>query len=80
MNTQPEPWPDELDALIAAPQHHKLLFENELARVLEASIPPGEMTAVHTHSFCGVAHRYQLVLILSGLMPKAMCCWIQGLW
>ncbi len=52
MNTQqPEQWPDELDALIAAPQHHKLLLENEFVRVLDAIIPPGETTAVHTHRF-----------------------------
>ena len=31
--------PDDLDALIAAPQHHKLLFENEFVRVLDAKIP-----------------------------------------
>ena len=43
------PYPDELDAMIAAPQHHHLLFENELVRVLDVRIPPGEITAVHTH-------------------------------
>jgi hypothetical protein len=45
------PWPEELDALIAAPKHHKLLFENELVRVLDTCIPPGEITEVHTHRF-----------------------------
>ena len=45
------PWPDALYALTAAPQHHKLLLENECVRVLDTSIPPGEMTAVHTHRF-----------------------------
>ena len=45
------PWPEELDALIAAPQHHRLLFENEHVRVLDTYIPPGAMTAVHTHIF-----------------------------
>lgn len=44
-----EEWPPELDALIAAPEHHKLLLENEHVRVLETLIPPGEKTAVHTH-------------------------------
>ncbi|MDE3201272.1 MAG: hypothetical protein KGN79_10170 [Acidobacteriota bacterium] len=42
-------WPDELDALIAAPAHHKLLMENEHVRVLETCIPAGEITPVHTH-------------------------------
>jgi hypothetical protein len=48
---QPEYWHSEMDALIAAPQYHKLLFENDSVRVLDASIPPGEMTEVHTHRF-----------------------------
>ena len=42
---------NDLDALIAAPQHHKLLFENEFVRVLDANIPAGEMTNVHTHRY-----------------------------
>ena len=44
-------WPDELDALIAAPQHHKLLFENEFVRVLDTHIAPGETTNIHTHQW-----------------------------
>jgi isopentenyldiphosphate isomerase len=42
---------DELDALIASPQHHKLLFENEFVRVIDAKIPAGEITNVHTHCY-----------------------------
>jgi hypothetical protein len=42
---------DNLDALIAAPEHHKLLFENEFVRVLDANIPAGEITNVHTHKY-----------------------------
>ena len=51
--TSSQPWPylDSLDALIAAPQHHKLLFENEFVRVLDTLIPPGETTAIHTHRY-----------------------------
>ena len=44
-------WPDELDALSAAPEHHKLLFENDLVRVIDTLIPPGEITRVHTHKW-----------------------------
>jgi len=43
------PWPEELDALKASPQHHKLLFENETVRVLDTCILPGMTTKVHTH-------------------------------
>ena len=42
-------WPEALDALIAAPKHHKLLFENDSVRVLDTSIAPGETTPLHTH-------------------------------
>jgi mannose-6-phosphate isomerase-like protein (cupin superfamily) len=44
---------DPLDALIAAPQHHTLLFENESVRVLDTRIGPGEVTALHTHRWAG---------------------------
>ena len=44
-------WPDELDALIALPQHHKLLLENETARVIDTLIPPKETTELHTHKW-----------------------------
>ena len=44
-----EEWPEELDALVAAPQHHKLLFENAFVRVIDTLIPPGEITNLHTH-------------------------------
>lgn len=51
---QPEQWPPELDALTAAPEHHKLLFENERVRVIGSNIPAGDMTAVHTHRFASL--------------------------
>jgi hypothetical protein len=43
------PWPDSLDALAAAPDYHRLLFENEHVRVLEVRIKPGQFVPVHTH-------------------------------
>jgi hypothetical protein len=42
-------WPDEMDALRAAPRYHTLLFENEFVRVLETSVPRGETVPLHTH-------------------------------
>jgi hypothetical protein len=44
-----EEWPSELDALTAAPDNHKLLFENDNVRVLETIIQPGQTTPLHTH-------------------------------
>jgi len=41
--------PDELDALVAAPKYHSLLFENEFVRVLDTHVPPGETVPLHAH-------------------------------
>ena len=46
-------WPDELDALIAAPEYHSLLMENEQVRVLDTHIPAGKITPIHTHRWPG---------------------------
>ncbi len=51
-------WPEALDALIAAPRHHKLLFENDVVRVLDTCIAPGETTPLHIH--CWPASLYIL--------------------
>jgi hypothetical protein len=50
------PTPVHLDALVAAPEHHRLLLENDQVRVLEALIPPGERTAVHAHRWPAVQY------------------------
>lgn len=50
------PYPDELDALTAAPRHHRLLFENEWVRILDTRIAPGEMTGLHTHRWPGTLY------------------------
>jgi hypothetical protein len=49
-------WPDHLDALIAAPAHHRLLFENDAVRVIETVIPSGETAPLHTHRWPGTIH------------------------
>ena len=41
--------PDELDGPAADPGHHRILFENEVVRVLETTIPAGDRTPVHSH-------------------------------
>jgi hypothetical protein len=42
-------WPEKLDALSAAPQHHILLFENDHVRVLDTRVLPGQTVPLHTH-------------------------------
>lgn len=49
-------WPIDLDALRAAPAHHRLMLENDRVRVLDTRIDPGERTPLHTHQWCAVHH------------------------
>lgn len=49
-------WPDELDAVVAAPAHHRVLLENERVRVLETRIEAGDRTPIHTHRWPSVEH------------------------
>jgi hypothetical protein len=49
-------WPASLDALVAAPDSHRLLFENDAVRVLETRIAPGETTQLHTHRWPGILY------------------------
>lgn len=48
------PWTDELDAPIAAPDSHRLLFENDRVRVLEVVIAAGAREPEHTHGWPSV--------------------------
>ncbi len=50
------PWPDSLDAVIAAPKHHSVLLEDDRVRVLRTTIPPGDVVPLHTHRWGGVAY------------------------
>ena len=40
-----------LDAMIAAPEHHTVLFENDTVRVLHTELQAGEQTPVHAHEW-----------------------------
>ncbi len=48
--------PEALDALVAAPDHHTLLFENDAVRILDTRITPGSRTPVHTHRWPGALY------------------------
>ncbi len=48
------PWGDELDAVVAAPESHRVLLENDAVRVLEVLIRPGEREPAHTHRWPSV--------------------------
>lgn len=40
---------DDLDGVVAAPEHHRVLFENDSVRVLETRIRVGDRTPLHSH-------------------------------
>lgn len=46
---EPWPWPDDLDAMVAAPEFHAVLLEDDRVRVLDGRVPPGATVPVHTH-------------------------------
>lgn len=52
----PADWPTELDAVIAAPNNHIILLENDKVRVLEVTLQPGEIEAVHHHRWPSVLY------------------------
>ncbi len=49
-------WSADLDALIAAPDNHILLLENDRVRVLNTTVAPGDRTPIHTHRWPAVLH------------------------
>lgn len=55
----PASWPAELDAVIAAPENHKVLLENDHVRVLEVTLRPGEVEPLHSHRWPSVLHIQQ---------------------
>jgi mannose-6-phosphate isomerase-like protein (cupin superfamily) len=40
---------NDLDGVVAAPDHHAVIFENAQVRVLETKIAAGDVTPLHTH-------------------------------
>jgi hypothetical protein len=53
------PWDNSLDAVAAAPDSHRVLFENEAVRVLAVEVGPGEKEPEHTHESPSVMIVYQ---------------------
>jgi hypothetical protein len=52
--SDPSTWDPALDAVIAAPAHHKVLFENDQLRVLEVTLEPNDEEPVHHHRWPSV--------------------------
>jgi hypothetical protein len=49
-------WPGALDAVVAAPDHHSLVLENDRVRALVATVQPGDVVPLHTHRWPGVQY------------------------
>lgn len=50
----PAMWDPALDAVVAAPRHHRVLFENEKLRVLEVTLEHLDEEPVHHHRWPSV--------------------------
>ena len=51
-----EPRTHPLDAVVAAPDHHKVIFENDRVRVLDAKVERGDTVPLHAHRWPGVQY------------------------
>lgn len=49
-------WTPENDALGAAPENRRLLFENDEVRVLEGTVKPGVHEPLHAHRYPSVLY------------------------
>lgn len=52
--TDPATWNPDQDAVIAAPENHTVIYEDDLIRVVSVSLPPGTTEKPHHHRFPSV--------------------------
>jgi mannose-6-phosphate isomerase-like protein (cupin superfamily) len=50
----PCPWAESLDAVVSAPQNHRVLLENDKVRVLDVVVAPGAREPLHAHCWPSV--------------------------
>ncbi len=60
--SDPASWDPKLDAVAAAPDHHKVIFENEQLRVLDVTLEPNDEEPLHHH-------RWPSVFVLDSIHP-----------
>lgn len=56
-------WPNSMEAVVAAPKIHHVLFENDHIRLLEVNVQPGETEPMH-------GHMYPSVFAYDAVQPK----------
>jgi quercetin dioxygenase-like cupin family protein len=81
------PWPDAMDALVAAPSSHRVLVDNDRVRVLEVVIEPGTREPEHTHRAPSVMivdgpariryYQGDALVFESGPDPEARVSWLE---
>jgi hypothetical protein len=57
--TDPNSWDQKLDGPVAAPDNHKILYQDDDVRVPLVTVPPGEKEKVHHH-------RWPSILVVLG--------------
>jgi hypothetical protein len=72
--SDPSTWGPELDAVKAAPKHHKVLFENDRVRVLEVTLEPNDEEPVHHHRWPSVFVLDQIKPPVVDISPAAKGC------
>ena len=60
-----EELPLAFDGPVAAPDHHKIVFENDRMRIVGFRVPPGETVPLHTHRWPTVNYVISLSDFLS---------------
>jgi hypothetical protein len=75
--------PSSYDAIVAAPDNPKVVFENEKVRVLEVTIKPGEKEPFHEHSmfsvmtiFTGAPLRIMEATMKDGKLATVKTSWL----
>ena len=48
-------WPDSLDAVVAAPHSHRIIYEDEKVRILHVTVAPCQTEPIHAHKWRSVA-------------------------
>ena len=60
----PSAWDPALDAVVAAPENHQVLYEDDTIRVLSVTIPPGGIEKPHHH-------RWPSVFVIDRMVKQA---------
>lgn len=63
LSAQGKPSEASMEALVAAPRNHKVLYEDDHVRIIEVTVQPGETENLHSH-------HYPSVFIYDATQPK----------